>query len=103
MLLSFNTEIFNGFKLFSQLVKLLTIKVEELISNLFNTERLFQVIQSRMFWIYDVICDKALKPAYRCMARLILPDQIRIAFGRSKVFRCLQAAILNLHLIIKTN
>ena len=103
MLFCFNAEIFIFFQLFTQLMEFLAIQFEKLICNLFNTERIFKIIQCRMFRICHTVNDKSFKSADRCMARLIFTHKIRISLCRSQIFCCLQTSILDFHFIIKTN
>ena len=103
MLLCFNTEIFVFFQLFTQLMEFFTIQLEKLICNLFNTERIFQIIQCRMFRICHTINDKSFKSTDCCMAWFIFTYQIGISLCRSQVFRGFQTSVFDLHFIIETN
>ena len=99
----FNAEVLNSLKLLTQLMELLAIKVEELISNLFNAERILKIIQSGTLRISSTVSNEALKLTDCGMARLVLTNKIGVPFCRSKIFGGLQAPILDLHLIVETH
>ena len=86
VLFGFNAEVLNSLKLLTQLMELLTVEVEELISNFFYTERIFQIIQSRMLRVGNTISDKAFKLTDCGVARLVLTNEIRVSFCRSEIF-----------------
>ena len=103
MLFCFNAEIFIFFQLFTQLMEFLAIQFEKLICNLFNTERIFKIIQCRMFRICHTINNESFKSTDCCMARLIFTYQIGISLCRSQIFCCFQTSVFDFHFIIETN
>ena len=103
MLFSFNTEVLNRFKLFTQLVEFLTIQIEKLICYFFHTKCFFQIIQRRMLRICSAVSDETLKTADCRMARLISTNKIGISFCWSNILSSFQSSILDFHFIIETN
>ena len=89
MLLRFNTEIFIFFQFFTQLMEFLAIQLEKFICNLFYAERIFKIIQCRMFRVCHAVNDKSFKSADCCMTRLIFAYKVRISLCRSQIFCCL--------------
>ena len=79
VLLGFDSEVFNSLKLLTQLMELLAVKVEELVSNLFDAERILKIIQSGMLRICSTVGNETLKLTDSSMTWLVLTYEIGVS------------------------
>ncbi len=103
MLFRLNAEILDFFKLLAQFVEFFAVKAEEFAGNFFHTEGIFKIVQRGVLRICRTVCNKTAELRNCSMARLVLPNEIRIPLCRGHVLGSLQFAVLKLHLIIEAH